>query len=237
MAAVLEAEGLARAFNGVQALDGVDLRVEPGDMIALVGPNGAGKTTLLNVLTGQQVPDRGRVTIAGRDVSSRAPSHRARWPAVRTYQNAGMFLRLTAVDNVAVAAVSRGQSHRAAVKVAWEVLTRLGMDPMGDERADRLSGGQKKLVDFARTLVVSDAQVALLDEPTAGVNPALSEILAAQIRKRQEEGMAFVIVSHDLPWVFELCPRVMVLAQGQRLMVGTPEEVTNDPRVIDAYLA
>jgi ABC-type branched-subunit amino acid transport system ATPase component len=236
MAALLEATDLACSFGGVQAVNGVSLRLDEGDMVALVGPNGAGKTTLLNLITGQHRPDRGRIVLAGRDVTRRTVSHPSRWAAIRSYQDGGIFGRLSARDNVAIAALCRGTGRRAATKAADEALSQLGLEPVAGERADRLSGGQRKLIDLARILVV-DARVGLLDEPTAGVNPALLDVISREVRRQRENGTAFLIISHELPWVFELCSRVIVLGQGERLTEGTPEEIQADARVIDAYLA
>ncbi len=205
-------------------------------MVALVGPNGAGKTTFLNLLTGQYLPDSGSVRFDGADVTRLRPSDPARAPVFRSYQGGGTFNKLSALENVAVAAVARGLSRREAERAATEALGDVGLGPVAHERAERLSGGQRKLVDFARSLVVRP-KVALLDEPTAGVNPVISEVMTRVIRERQSAGMACLIISHDLAWVFDLCPWVVALAAGQLLAKGTPQEVRADPRVVEAYLA
>jgi branched-chain amino acid transport system ATP-binding protein len=217
-------------------VDEVSLSLGEGELVALVGPNGAGKSTFINLVSGHHVPDRGRVSLAGREVTRLPPSHPWRRAVVRSYQDAGIFPRLSAIENLMVPAVARGIPRRKAARRARAVLEVLGLLPVGWERADRLSGGQRKLVDFGRSLMV-DARVALLDEPTAGVNPALSERMATLVRERQQVGVAFLIVSHDLPWAFSLCSRVIVLAFGRVLAEGSPEEIKNDARVREAYLA
>ncbi|MCC6223344.1 MAG: ABC transporter ATP-binding protein [Thermoleophilia bacterium] len=236
MTPAVRARDLRKAFGGNQAVADVSLSIERGELVALVGPNGAGKSTLLNLLTGQHAPDRGTVELGSRDVTRLAPSHPARRTLVRSYQDAGIFPRLSALENVAVPAVARGVPRAEAEARAAETLATLGLGPVARERADRLSGGQRKLVDFARTLVV-DAEIALLDEPTAGVHPSLADRLAELIRKRSETGTAHLLVSHDLPWAFGLCPRVLVLAAGSVLVEGRPEVVREDARVREAYLA
>ncbi len=236
MSPAVDARDLSKAFGGNQAVSHVSLSIERGELVALVGPNGAGKSTLLNLLTGQHTPDSGIVTLAGRDVTRLAPSHPSRRVLVRSYQDAGIFPRLSALENVAVPAVARGVPRGEAETRAAEILAALGLGPVARERADRLSGGQRKLVDFARTLLV-DSEVALLDEPTAGVHPSLAERLAELIRRRSETGTAYLLVSHDLPWAFDLCPRVLVLASGSVLVEGSPEIVREDARVREAYLA
>jgi ABC-type branched-subunit amino acid transport system ATPase component len=234
--AVLAAEGISKAFAGNQAVIDVSLAVAPGEIVALVGPNGAGKTTLLNVLTGQHLPDRGRVDVCGVDVTRREPSHPSRRPLLRTYQDSGVFPRLTAAQNVMVPLVARGVAPREASRRAYVALAEFGLAPVADWRADRLSGGQRKLIDFARCLVLEPA-IALLDEPTAGVNPALADAISAKIERRQRDGVAFLIVSHELPWVFAMCTRVICMAAGRVLAEGTPAEIADNPDVIEAYLA
>jgi ABC-type branched-subunit amino acid transport system ATPase component len=233
---LLYATDLRKAFGGLRAVDGVTAFLEPGEVVAVVGPNGAGKSTLLNLLSGQLVPDSGNVFVRGTDVTRLTASHRSRRPVVRGYQDGGIFPRLSALKNVMVPAVARGIPHRVALKRAREVLELLGLGTVADERADRLSGGQRKLLDVGRCFTV-DASLALLDEPTAGVNMAISEIIRNLIMAHKQDGMAFMIVSHDLPWAFRICTRVLVLSLGRIIAAGQPSEIVTDPHVIEAYLA
>ncbi len=235
MAVVLQATGLVKQFAGFRAVDGVSLSLKSGESLALVGPNGAGKTSLLNLLSGQMELSAGSISLAGRDVSACAPSHADRTPMLRSFQNGGVFGKLTAIENVAMAAVVRGGRRSNAEKKAREALDRVGLTPVAEWRADTLSGGQRKLIDFARLLVVEPA-VVLLDEPTAGVNPAIMQQMSEILLEQQARGLALIIVSHDLPWVFDLCTRVIVMATGRPLTEGTPEEVAANPEVQGAYL-
>jgi len=232
---LLEARELRKAFGGNRAVDGVSLMLAPGELVALVGPNGAGKSTLLNLLTGQYLPDTGSVHLAGDDVTRRAPSHPGRRSVIRSFQDGGIFPGLSTFENVMVPAVTRGFSHKEAVERVSQMLECLGLTDVAQERADRLSGGQRKLIDVGRALAV-DARIVLLDEPTAGVNPALVSQMGALIRERGEKGVTFLIVSHDLRWAFQFCLRVVVMSAGRVIAEGTPDAVLNDRRVADAYI-
>lgn len=235
MTPALEARDLAKSFGGHRAVDGMSLTLVPGEIVALVGPNGAGKTTLLNLLAGQFPPSGGRIVLGGTDITDRPPSHKARSGLLRSFQNGGVFGRLTAIENVALAAVARGARRGAAEAAAREALAEVGLAPVCEWRADRLSGGQRKLIDFARLLVTAP-DVALLDEPTAGVSPAIMGVMGTILQAQQRRGLAAVIVSHDLPWVFDLCGRVMVMAGGRPLAEGSPDAVAADPAVQEAYI-
>ena len=235
MTTILQVAAIAKTFGASRVVDGVDLDVRAGETVALVGPNGAGKTTLLNVLSGQLRATGGSIRLSGRDVTRRAPSHPDRTSLLRSFQNGGVFGKLTAVENVALAAVARGVPRPAAEAAGRDALERVGLKPVADWRADKLSGGQRKLIDFARLLVTKPA-VALLDEPTAGVSPAIMETMREVLVTERGRGLAAVIVSHDLPWVYDLSDRVLVLGNGRRLAEGSPAAVSADPAVQEAYL-
>lgn len=233
---VLEAEGLKKAFGGNHVIDGVDFRLAAAELVALVGPNGAGKTSFLNLVAGQFRPNAGTIRLDGSDVSGLAPKAHKRRCLFRSYQNGGTFGKLTAAQNVAMAGLVRGMGRKAAEAEAAGALKRVGLGPVADWPTERLSGGQRKLIDFAR-LLLARPTVALLDEPTAGVNPAIMEVMRSIIAEMRDAGTGFIVISHDLPWVFGLCQRVVVLAAGKVLAMGSPEEVSADPRVRKAYLA
>jgi ABC-type branched-subunit amino acid transport system ATPase component len=235
MMAVLQVSAVAKSFGLARVVDGVDLTVTSSEAVALVGPNGAGKTTLLNVLSGQLPATSGSIRLGGRDVTGRHPSHPDRRPMLRSFQNGGVFGKLSAAENVALAAVARGVTRTAAVAAARAALGRVGLQPVADWRADALSGGQRKLIDFAR-LLVTRPDVALLDEPTAGVSPAIMETMRDILVHERRRGLAAVIVSHDLPWVYDLCDRVLVLGNGRPLAEGSPAEVSANLLVQEAYL-
>jgi ABC-type branched-subunit amino acid transport system ATPase component len=234
--AVLEVTGLRKAFGGNHVIDGVDFRLAAAELVALVGPNGAGKTSFLNLVSGQFRPNAGTITLGGVDVTGLEPKAPQRRDLFRSYQNGGTFGKLTAAENVAMAALVRGKHRRSAEAEAAEALKRVGLGPVADWPAERLSGGQRKLIDFAR-LLLAGPRVALLDEPTAGVNPAIMEVMRSIIAEMRDAGTGFIVISHDLPWVFGLCQRVVVLAAGKVLTMGSPDEVSADPRVREAYLA
>jgi branched-chain amino acid transport system ATP-binding protein len=236
MTPVLETRAVSKTFGGNTAVSGVSLAIGAGEIVALVGPNGAGKTTLLNLITGQYVADDGTVLIEQADVTRLRPSHRLRAPVFRSYQSGGAFGKLRALDNVAIAAAARGTSPREARAKAGEALAAVGLTALADYPAERLSGGQRKLIDFAR-LLVATPRVLLLDEPTSGVSPSLCAVMTRLVRAQQAAGIASLVVSHDLAWVFALCDRVVVLAAGRVLATGTPDEVRADPKVVEAYLA
>jgi len=233
---VLDASGLRKAFGGNQIINGIDFRLASAELVALVGPNGAGKTSFLNLISGQFRPDAGIIRLNGVDVTRLEPKSDKRRLMFRSYQNGGAFAKLTAVQNVAIAGVVRGMNRKPAEAEAIEALRRVGLGPVINWPAERLSGGQRKLIDFARLLLARPA-VALLDEPTAGVNPAIMEIMRSIIAEMRDAGTGFVVISHDLPWVFGLCHRVVVLAAGEVLAAGTPDEVSANPDVREAYLA
>jgi ABC-type branched-subunit amino acid transport system ATPase component len=233
---VLETLGLRKSFGGNQVIDGIDFRLAAGELIAIVGPNGAGKTSFLNLIAGQFRPNAGTIRLAGNDVTHLAPNAPARRGMFRSFQNGGAFGRLSAIENVALAGMVRGMARRDAEGEAAKALARVGLSPVADWPADHLSGGQRKLIDFAR-LLLARPNVALLDEPTAGVNPAIMDVMRSIIAEMRDKGAGFAVISHDLPWVFGLCQRVVVLASGRILTAGSPEEVSADPAVREAYLA
>lgn len=233
---VLEATALKKAFGGNHVIDGVDFRLQSGELVALVGPNGAGKTSFLNLLSGQFRPNAGSIVLDGTDVTGLEPKSHRRRSLFRSYQNGGTFGKLTAVENIALTGLVRDLDRKTAEEQADKALRRVGLGPVADWPAERLSGGQRKLIDFARLLLARPA-VALLDEPTAGVNPAIMEVMRSIIGEMRDAGTGFVVISHDLPWVFGLCQRVVVLAAGRVLTSGSPDEVSADARVREAYLA
>ena len=248
---VLEARGLVRAFGGVKAVDGLDLDLREGTITGLIGPNGAGKSTAFNLITGVIRAQAGTVRLNGEDIS-RLPSYRrARKGMIRTFQMAREFGRLTVLENLMLAPqmqlgerlgpvfATPGRVREADDRVharAGEVLEISRLAALRDEYAGNLSGGQKKLLELARTLMI-DCSVVLLDEPGAGVNPALMNTLRDMIRElNREHGKTFLIVEHDMDLIAALCDPVMVMTEGRRLTEGSFEAIRRDRRVIEAYL-
>jgi len=248
--ALLEVHDLHHNFGGVTALDGADLTVMEGRITGLIGPNGAGKTTLFNAVSGAFRPDGGTVRFAGVDVTGWRPERLARAGIARTFQVPRGLANLTVIENLMLygknqpgetfwAAIMR---PRAALKRevelrqrAIEIARRLEILGVGDDRAADLSGGQKKLLELGRALM-ADPKLILLDEPAAGVNPALAKRLAEHILQLKAQGLTFLVIEHNMGLIAELCDHVVVLAQGRRLSEGRFTEIRADPRVQEAYM-
>jgi len=246
----LSADGVSLSYGGFQVLRRISLRIEPGRITGIVGPNGAGKSSLFNVLAGSVAPDEGAVRLGERDIT-RLPMHqRARGGIARTFQLARELDSLTVLENLLLAWPDNpGESlwriftdrrairdaEHAALDRALALLRRTRLLRLADAPAGSLSGGQKKLLELCRALML-EAPIILLDEPAAGVNPALMEELAAFIGELRDEGRTFAIVEHNMDLIAALCDTVYVLADGAVLTEGSFAEVTADQRVQDAYL-
>jgi branched-chain amino acid transport system ATP-binding protein len=229
----LEVAEVTVRFGGNVAVDAVSLDAESGAVTGLIGPNGAGKTTLFNVITGLQPPTGGRVRLAGRDVTGLKPAKRARLGLARTFQRLELFGVLTAHDNVRLAASIKGTPDPA--RVADELLERVGVAAAADVRADQLPTGQARLVELARACACQPS-VLLLDEPASGLSETETHAFGALLRELAAEGMAVVLVEHDVPLVLEVCDRIHVLDAGHMLASGTAAEIRTDQRVHEAYL-
>ncbi len=227
---VLVAAGIVRTFEGLRALDGVDLAVAPGEIVGLIGPNGSGKTTLLNVLSGVLHPDEGTIHLLGRDVTGLRAHRIARMGVARTFQNIRLFPELTVIENIQAAAPDPGAED------VPRLARTLALEPVLDELAGTLAYGVQRRVEIARAGVRRPA-ILLLDEPAAGMNEAESDELLESIHAiRDHLGCAVLIVDHDLHLIMRLCQRIQVLNEGRTIAVGSPEEIARDPAVIEAYL-
>jgi branched-chain amino acid transport system ATP-binding protein len=231
-APMLDVSGITVRFGGHVALDDVRLTAAPGEVTGLIGPNGAGKTTLFNVITGLQAPQRGRVRLDGDDVTGLAPYRRARRGLARTFQRLELFGLLTVRENVELAASVRG---RRPGRSADEALALVGLTAMGEVRADELPTGKARLVELARALATGP-RVLLLDEPASGQDDAETEAFRDVLLTVAAEGLAVVLVEHDVHLVMRTCARVHVLDFGRVLAAGTAAEVQADQAVLDAYL-
>lgn len=246
----LSAKDVELSYDGFKVLHRVSVRVEPGKITGIVGPNGAGKSSLFNVLAGSAAPDGGSVHLGDREITRLSMHQRARLGIARTFQLARELDSLTVLENLLAAAPDNpGESlwrvfanrraihsaEAAAVEKAISLLERTRLLRLADESASSLSGGQKKLLELCRALM-SEAPIILLDEPAAGVNPALMDELVAFIIELRGEGRTFAIVEHNMDLIAALCDKVYVLADGQVLTEGSFAEVTADRRVQDAYL-
>ena len=240
---LIDVDDVAKAYGGIQALDGCTMGFEDGRINGLIGPNGSGKTTLFNVMTGYERPDRGQIRLGGDDVTRFPPDRIFSLGIGRTFQLTRIFPRMTVVENLHVASqrgggfwqeLTRWSSPTERVR-AKEVLDFVGLTKLASEHAGNLSYGQQKLLEFA-CIIIAHPRVMLLDEPAGGVNPTLLRHLASRVRELNAEGITFVIVEHDMEFVMGLCDRVCVMHQGRTLCAGSPEQVRADPLVLEAYL-
>ncbi|HEU5302653.1 MAG TPA: ABC transporter ATP-binding protein [Acidimicrobiia bacterium] len=247
--AILEARGMRRSFGGLIAVDVDEFHVPRGQILGLIGPNGAGKTTFFNLLTGFERADDGSWVFDGRDLTGK-PSYRiARAGMVRTFQIPKALSKMTVLDNMKLAAPhQRGERFFAALaRPLWisqdhaietralELLDWVGLADKRSDYAGTLSGGQRKLLELGRSMMTAP-RLLMLDEPTAGVNPALTETLLERIQSLKDEGMTVLFVEHDMDVVTTISDRVVCMAEGSIISEGTAREVVSDPAVIDAYL-
>ena len=228
---------LNKRFGGNHVLKDVSFEVNGAEMIGLIGPNGAGKTTLTNVLDGAVKPNSGTVYLNGTRIDQLPSFEVAKVGLGRTFQITRSFRRMTVLENLYVPALALGKSHKgdAVKEQAMEVLEFLTMAHLRNEYARALSGGQQKLLELGRLLML-DPDIIILDEPFAGVHPKLMEVIYEYIRRVNERGKAMIIISHQMDSIFALCKRLLVLDYGDLIADDTPENVKNDPVVIEAYL-
>ena len=236
---LLEVRGVNVQFGGHRAVRDVDLDVDAGVVTGLIGPNGAGKTTTFNVITGLQETVSGRVVIDGKDVSDKKAHQRAQLGIARTFQRLEVFGSLSARDNILTAAeIRRSWSGDKSIDPRQEterLIDRVGIRAVADERVDAMPTGLARLVELGRALA-TQPRVLLLDEPASGLDETESEAFAQLLLDLAAEGMAVLMVEHDVQMVMQVCSLVHVLDFGAILAVGTPQEIQNDQAVLDAYL-
>jgi len=247
---LLVAREVTKVFGGNRAVDSVSFELERGAIGGLIGPNGAGKTTLFNCLAGHLKPSGGTITIDGQDITGASPARTFAAGLARTFQIPRPFPQMSVLENVMLA--PRGQLGerfwanwlRPGAEAAQERRTRdaarhwldfVGLSALQGQPASVLSGGQRKLLELARVMV-AEPRLVLLDEPGAGVNPALLDQIVDKVSALNRQGVTFLIIEHNMDLVMTLCRPVMVMAQGQLLMQGDAEAVLRDPRVVEAYL-
>jgi len=247
---LLEVEGLRRSFGNLLAIDGVTFGVEEGEIVGLIGPNGAGKTTTFNCISSVLDSDAGTVTFDGQDVTTDPPYALARQGLVRTFQQTRELSTMTVEENMLLPALEHpgeriwhavgqtaasGDREAEARERAMELLDVFDLATMTDEYAGNLSGGQRKLLELARALML-DPKMLMLDEPFAGVNPTLTNEIVDHIETLNDDGLTLLIIEHELETLTELVDRLVVLADGEVLATGRPDEVVENEEVIDAYL-
>jgi branched-chain amino acid transport system ATP-binding protein len=246
---ILVADGVSRTFGGLKAVDVDHLEIPRGAITALIGPNGAGKTTLFNLLTGFDKPDTGSWTFEGKSLNGMPAYKVARMGQIRTFQLTKALSLLTVMDNMRLGAKGQiGENlFRAMLPFLWrkqedeneakalDLLARFKLDTKKDDYAASLSGGQRKLLEMARALM-SDPTLVMLDEPMAGVNPALTQSLLDHVLNLKAQGMTVLFVEHDMHMVRHIADWVVVMAEGRVVAEGDPHEVMRNPAVIDAYL-
>ena len=242
---VLKVTGLKKAYGAIQAVGGVSFEVRPGEIFGVIGPNGSGKTTLFNSMLGQITLDEGKIELNGQDVTTLGPLELNRLGVGRTFQSLQVFGKMTVRDNLIVAA----QEHQGSLfsrmfapgdsglgGKADALIEQFHISHVADKKAGELSYGQQKLVDIAMAFM-SEPDLVLLDEPCAGVNPALVGGISKLLKElNQTRKGSFVVIEHNMDFVMALCHRIMVMVEGEVLAIGTPAEIRANKQVLDAYL-
>jgi branched-chain amino acid transport system ATP-binding protein len=247
---LIEARGLTKAFGGLRAVDNMSISLKRGELLGLIGPNGAGKTTLFNMLAGSLKADAGAILVDGTEVTREAADRRIGRGVCRTFQIPRPFAEMTVLENVLTGGRDQAGERpwmnllrpgrvaieeRASVEKARALLDFVTLSALEGEPARVLSGGQRKLLELARILM-ADPRGILLDEPAAGVNPALLELIIARVLELNAEGKSILLIEHNMEMVARLCGRVVVMASGRHLTEGSPADVARNPAVVEAYL-
>lgn len=241
---MLQVETLSKSFDGFKAVDGANLSVERGELVAVIGPNGAGKTTLFNLITGQLKPDEGRIAFKGEDVAGLAPYQVCKKGIARSFQVVNIFPRLTVFENVQVAVFSQQRksttlfspARRMAVNETSSILESVGLLEKREATSGSLSHGDQKVLELAMALG-NRPELLILDEPTAGMSPEETSVTMELIKRlASTQGLTILFCEHDIEVVFSTAQRIMVMHQGRTIIQGKPDEVRSNKEVQDAYL-
>lgn len=235
--ALLELRDVSKRFGGVVAADNVSFDLEHREILGLIGPNGSGKTTLLNIINRIIGADEGSIQYDGTRLDSLDTYQVARMGIARTFQITKLFKKLTVLENMLVPGLAGGhfEGRGQAISRAKQLLHFVELSDLIDEFAGNLSGGQQKLLEFAKANM-TEPRLILMDEPFAGVNPAIKSRLFSSVRAQNEDGVSFIMVSHDIPSVYEMCERIIVLESGTLIAEGSPQQIEGNEKVIEAYL-
>jgi branched-chain amino acid transport system ATP-binding protein len=240
--ALLQIQALSKSFGGIKAVDDCTFEVEEGSISALIGPNGAGKTTVFNLISGLLKPDLGRITFNGERIDRKRPHQITRKGVSRTFQISRDLQEMTLLENLIVqspttsfADLFKGSMLEHERDHAMELLEFVGITHLAEEKSKNLSYGQKKLMEFASTLM-TEPRLILLDEPAGGINPALLDEIMERIQLLNKRGITFLIVEHNMDVVMNLCDPVIVMAYGTVLAKGAPQDIQNNEEVLEAYL-
>jgi branched-chain amino acid transport system ATP-binding protein len=240
MDAILEIQGISKAFGGLQALRNFDLQVKKKDLIGIIGPNGAGKTTVFNLLTGFIRPDSGEVLLKGEKITRLKPFQIVNRGLCRTFQLVDLFKEMTALENVMIPCFSRRAAQQRPKeekpwKAAMSFLEEMGLANRFNEQAKNLAFGELRLLDIARAMATGP-DILLLDEPFSGLDMEDAEVLSKAIRQMHQKGQTMIIIEHRLRDLLKLVERVVAIVFGEKIAEGTPQEIMSNPKVINAYL-
>ncbi|MGD8782285.1 MAG: ABC transporter ATP-binding protein [Ignavibacteria bacterium] len=250
MTSLLKIESLSKNFDGISALDNFFCDINKNEIVGLIGPNGAGKTTLFNLLTGFLEPDAGKAIFNNKLISGKPPHKIVGYGITRTFQDLRLVKQMTVIDNLLLsfqnqpgeniinvfAANKRSlEVEKSNEEKALELLNYAGIKDKANDLAGNLSYGQQKLLSIVCCLA-SDSQLLLLDEPIAGINPEMRTKILSIIKELPPKGKSVILIEHDMDFIMEICDRVIFMDAGKKVSEGTPEEVRNDPQVIEAYL-
>ncbi|WP_440009047.1 ABC transporter ATP-binding protein [Halomicrococcus sp. SG-WS-1] len=232
---MLETEGLTKQFDGLTAVDNVSVTVEEGEIVGLMGPNGSGKTTFTNCVSGVHEPTAGQVMFKGTDITERAVFKNARDGIARTFQTPRVFQDLTVLENIEVPLLNTDRDLEEIEAKARSKIDAVELEHVIMQEASDLSGGQKKLLEFARNLM-REPELILMDEPFAGVHPEIKKTMFDRIQALNDNGVSFIIVSHEVDSLYSISDRIVVFDQGAQIASGQPVEIQENERVVEAYL-